>query len=193
MKRYIQKFGSDPKDSQDFSRVVHENHVHRIKALLEATQGAVVAGGMVDPEARYIAPTIVQGASLAEPLMRDEIFGPVLPVIAVGSIEEAIEKVNMVCSQPLALYVYAEDKVVQEKILMSTRSGGVGINTSLEQITNIHLLLVVLGQVGKEHTMEKLVLMNSHIKDLSCTKTPPLSSNQLCHLPPTKIPCMILA
>jgi len=149
MKRYIQKFGSDPKDSQDFSRVVHENHVHRIKALLEATQGAVVAGGMVDPEARYIAPTIVQGASLAEPLMRDEIFGPVLPVIAVGSIEEAIEKVNMVCSQPLALYVYAEDKVVQEKILMSTRSGGVGINTSLEQITNIHLPFGGVGTSGQ--------------------------------------------
>jgi len=129
-------YGADPKASPDYGRVINASHVHRISGLLEKTQGEVVVGGMsqVDPQAHYIPPTIVRGCKMGEPLLTEEIFGPVLPVIAVDDMEDAVRKVKEVCDRPLALYVYAEDGKASEQVLNNTISGGGCVNSSLEHI-----------------------------------------------------------
>merc|ERR1712048_1510177 len=84
-KKITDAFGEDPKASPHFGRIINSNHVRRIERLLSQTQGDVVSGGIaaVDPESHYIPPTLVRNAKLGEPLLSEEIFGPVLPVMAV--------------------------------------------------------------------------------------------------------------
>lgn len=153
MKEHLEKYfgkGGAVKDSPYYGRIINGNHVHRIAGLLKETQGEVVAGGMefIDPDSSYFPPTLVRGAKLGEPLLSEEIFGPVLPVVAVDSMDEAIAKVNGICDRPLALYVYAEDKNVQEKILGGTLSGGVCINSCMEHLMNANLPFGGVGGSG---------------------------------------------
>jgi len=151
MKQHVEKlFGKDPKQSPHFGRIINSRHVERIGDLLSKTKGEVVLGGLdeVDPAANYVPPTIVRHAQLGEPLLTEEIFGPVLPVITAENLEDAVKKVNSICDQPLALYVYAEDKQAIEYVLGATSSGGVAINTSLEHLMNTNLPFGGVGSSG---------------------------------------------
>jgi len=151
MKAQIESaFGTDVQASPHFGRIVNGNHVKRIAGLIEATQGQVVAGGVEDADAssRYLAPTMIRGAKMGEPLLTEEIFGPALPIVAVDSMEEAVAKCNSICDRPLALYVYSEDQKVTDMILGSTLSGGVSINTSLEHMTNMNMPFGGVGASG---------------------------------------------
>lgn len=143
-------YGKDPKKSPDFGRVINSNHVNRISGLLKGTQGKVVTGGLdyVDASQNYFPPTIVQGAKLGEPLLTEEIFGPVLPVVAVDNLDKAIDAVNSICDRPLALYVYSEDKNATEKVLAETMSGGACINDSLNHLLNSNLPFGGVGGSG---------------------------------------------
>merc|ERR1712232_1106397 len=151
MKKKIRDaFGDDPKASPHFGRIIDDRHVMRINALLSETQGQVVAGGpdAVDPDGHYFPPTLVQDAKMGEPLLTEEIFGPVLPIIAVDNVDEAIEKVNAICDRPLALYVFSEDRTVTDKVLNGTLSGGVAVNTCFEQLLNANLPFGGVGASG---------------------------------------------
>jgi aldehyde dehydrogenase (NAD+) len=143
-------FGDNPKDSPHFGRIINSNHVRRINGLLSKTTGTVVAGGAdaVDPDAHYFPPTLVKDVKMGEPLLTEEIFGPVLPIITVNDMDDAVKTVNGICDRPLALYVYSEDKTATDKVLNGTLSGGVGVNTSLEQLTNPHLPFGGVGGSG---------------------------------------------
>lgn len=143
-------FGKDPKTSEKYARVINDRHVNRIANLLKETKGKVVFGGMetVDPQAHFFPPTLVRNAQLGEPLLTEEIFGPVLPVIATENIEEAVKKANSVCDRPLALYVFAEDQNVTNYVMKNTTSGGCSINTCLEQVTNPNLPFGGVGGSG---------------------------------------------
>lgn len=143
-------FGKDPKTAASYGRIINSSHVRRIGSLLDKTEGQVVAGGMetVDAEAKYIPPTIVRNAKMGEPLLTEEIFGPVLPIVKVDSMEEAIANVNKVCASPLALYVFSEDKKTQDYVLDNTVSGGACINTSMEHIMNSNLPFGGVGGSG---------------------------------------------
>jgi len=151
MKQHIENlFGKDVKQSPHFGRIINANHVRRIGGLLSETQGEVVVGGMdtIDADSKFIPPTIVKDAQLGEPLLTEEIFGPVLPVVTTTSIEDAVEKVNHICDQPLALYVFSEDKSATEYVLGNTTSGGACINTSLEHLLNHNLPFGGVGSSG---------------------------------------------
>jgi aldehyde dehydrogenase (NAD+) len=89
--------------------------------------GEVVTGGRTDPEARYIAPTILKNVRESDPVMQEEIFGPILPVIAVPDVDAAIAFVNR-HSKPLALYVFSRNRAAQDRILARTSAGGSTIN-----------------------------------------------------------------
>jgi aldehyde dehydrogenase (NAD+) len=106
--------------------------------------GEVVAGGNADENERYIAPTILRNVSPDAPVMADEIFGPILPVLAVRDIEQAISFVNQ-RPKPLALYLFSNDPLVQQTVLERTSSGGATVNHIL-----IHLMVPALpfGGVG---------------------------------------------
>jgi len=149
-KKISDAFGDDPKASPHFGRIIDSRHVARIRALLSETQGQIVAGGSdtVDLDGHYFPPTLVQGAKIGEPLLTEEIFGPVLPIVAVDNVDEAIEKVNAICDRPLALYVFSENPSVTDKVLNSTLSGGAAVNTCFEQILNANLPFGGVGASG---------------------------------------------
>jgi aldehyde dehydrogenase (NAD+) len=127
-------YGDDPRTSPDFGRIVSEDHWVRLESLLEGSRQAQVAlGGTGDRVDRYLAPTVLRQVSWDEPVMSEEIFGPILPVLAVESIDDAIAAVTS-RDKPLALYVFAEDQAIIDKVVAQTSSGGVGINVTLQQL-----------------------------------------------------------
>ncbi len=118
--------------SPHYCRIVNEHHFLRLNNLLtEAIEdGAKVSlGGKVDRSSRFIHPTILTQVSPSSRLMREEIFGPILPVLTFKSLDEAIAIVNAQ-PKPLALYIFSRLKKVQQRILRETSSGGACINDS---------------------------------------------------------------
>lgn len=136
-------YGDDPQKSEDYGRVVNARHHQRLMKLLEGQDVAI--GGQADESDRYIAPTVLKNVSPDAPVMADEIFGPILPVLKIKDIEEAIAFVNG-RDKPLALYVFSNRSNVQEDILSRTSSGGASINHAW-----MHLAVPDLpfGGVGK--------------------------------------------
>jgi aldehyde dehydrogenase (NAD+) len=118
-------YGDDPKRSADFGRIVNERHHRRLVKLLQS--GTVVVGGEHDERERYIAPTVLRDVPPDAPVMAEEIFGPILPVLRVTDSDEAISFVNA-RPKPLALYLFASDKELQARVINRTSSGGVTIN-----------------------------------------------------------------
>lgn len=148
----VKKFyGNTPEERQkhkDFGRIINAGHVSRISKLLESTKGEVLIGGDNDPSDRYFSPTILDSPSLDDKILREEIFGPVLPIVVVKDVNEAAEKVNQIAKNPLALYIFAEDQKVVDHFLNHTNSGGVAVNTTLEQLTNHELPFGGVGESG---------------------------------------------
>ncbi len=98
------------KTSPDYGRIVNERHYDRLAGLLDAGGfEAVVTGGVGNRDDRYLAPTVLAGVDPAAAVMQDEIFGPILPVIAVKDVDEAVTFVND-RPHPLALYVFTKDR-----------------------------------------------------------------------------------
>lgn len=126
-------YGRDPRASSDFGRIVNERHLTRLTSLLGSAGGSVAHGGDVDPADRYVAPTIVVDPDLDAPVMQQEIFGPILPVLAVDSVEEAIDFVNR-RPKPLALYVFTGSDATATRVVDRTSSGGVCVNHALVHI-----------------------------------------------------------
>ncbi len=134
--------GPDPRLTR--TRIVNDRHMDRLATLLAGSGGRVATGGGVDPAERWIEPTVVVDPDPASPLMGEEIFGPVLPVITVDSVEEAIGFVNAK-DRPLALYLFTGSKATEHKIVDATSSGGVCVNHTI-----MHFLVPELpfGGVG---------------------------------------------
>jgi aldehyde dehydrogenase (NAD+) len=126
-------YGDDPRRSADYARIVNERHFDRLSGLLSSTGATVAIGGATDRGDRYIAPTVLTGVPGDDPLMDDEIFGPLLPVIAVDDVAEAIGFVRD-RPKPLALYVFSRSKEAVQRVLDETSSGSVGVNCTVQQV-----------------------------------------------------------
>jgi aldehyde dehydrogenase (NAD+) len=144
-KAITQFYGSDPKASADYARIVNESHFHRLEKLLGS--GTISVGGQTDETTRYIAPTILTQVALDSPAMQEEIFGPVLPVIAVDSLDEAIQIVNR-GDTPLALYSFSENDSENDRLLAEIQSGGACVNGTLFHIVNPYLPFGGKGESG---------------------------------------------
>ncbi|MCU0524764.1 MAG: aldehyde dehydrogenase [Elainella sp. Prado103] len=138
-------YGDDPSQSPDYARIVSDKHWQRLSQYLQ--DGQVLIGGETDATSRYIAPTILDQVSLDAPVMQEEIFGPILPVIAYDRLEEAIRLVRSK-SKPLALYIFSRNKEVQTQILQQTSSGGVCINDTIMHIAPSALPFGGVGESG---------------------------------------------
>lgn len=125
----IKKFyGENPKASDSYGRIVSQRHFSRVKALIPPDK--VKVGGKMDEDSKFIEPTIVVDVKPTDPIMQEEIFGPVLPVLTVRDAEEAISIINKK-EKPLAMYIFSKNKKVVDRILSSTSSGGVTVNDTL--------------------------------------------------------------
>ncbi|NTU57399.1 MAG: aldehyde dehydrogenase family protein [Chlorobiaceae bacterium] len=123
-------YGPDPKSSPDYSRIVDGRNFLRLRELQH--QGTFIAGGGSDESDLYIAPTIVRGVEPESPLMQEEIFGPVLPVISFPSLSKALEIVRRQ-PDPIAVYLFSRDRRELIQLREQTRSGGICCNDLLFQ------------------------------------------------------------
>jgi acyl-CoA reductase-like NAD-dependent aldehyde dehydrogenase len=135
-------YGDDPKQSPDYGRVINRRNFDRLATFLD--NGSVAAGGESDPDELYIAPTVLVDVPVDSPIMQEEVFGPILPVLEIDSVEAVIDWVNE-RPAPLGLYVFSEDEDVVERILDETSSGDACVNDC-----SIHPLIPELpfGGVG---------------------------------------------
>lgn len=143
IKQCIQEFyGDDPSESPDYSRIISHRHFERLACLLD--KGEIIVGGKTKPEQKYIAPTVIDGVSWESPVMEEEIFGPILPVVEYTDIQDAIAQINA-RPKPLALYIFSKDKQKQQQVLEQTSSGGVCIN---DTVMHVGVSTLPFGGVG---------------------------------------------
>ena len=138
--------GQDPTLTR--TQIVNDRHLVRLESLLDEGGGRVAAGGSVDHDRRWIEPTLVVDPAPGSALMREEIFGPILPVVTVDSPAEAVEFINR-RDKPLALYLFTGSRTTEQEIIDSTSSGGVCVNHTV-----MHFLVPELpfGGVGASGT-----------------------------------------
>lgn len=139
-------YGKDPRQSPDLARIVNHRHFDRVARLL--TSGKVVMGGQHDRESRYIAPTILDEVTLQDPVMQEEIFGPVLPVLTWRVLDEAITTVRQL-EKPLALYLFTSSRATEERVLRELPFGGGCINDTLVHLGNPNLPFGGVGPSGQ--------------------------------------------
>ncbi|XP_060541615.1 aldehyde dehydrogenase family 3 member A2 isoform X1 [Pantherophis guttatus] len=126
IKKTVKEFyGENVKDSPDYERIVNKRHFKRLMGLLEGQK--VAYGGETDESACFIAPTILTDVNPEAQIMQEEIFGPILPIVTVKGVEEAIQFINQ-REKPLALYVFSDSNKVINKMIAETSSGGVTAN-----------------------------------------------------------------
>jgi aldehyde dehydrogenase (NAD+) len=143
LERVVRQFyGEDPLQSPDLARLIHERHFERVKRFI--AEGKVVCGGRSEVASLRIEPTILTDVSPDADVMREEIFGPVLPVLPYDELEDVLSALRE--DTPLALYIHTRNREVERRVLGQTRSGSVCINDHIMQI-NIHGL--PFGGVGE--------------------------------------------
>ena len=124
-------YGDNPQASPDFARIINRRQFDRLQKLLSEVE--IVLGGETDADDLYISPTLVKDPAVDSPLMEVEIFGPILPILEYDDLSSAIALINS-RSKPLALYIFSEDKNIQQQVLMNTSSGGVCINDTIMHV-----------------------------------------------------------
>ena len=157
-KRIAESFGDDPARlaaSPDFGRVVNARHHQRLRKLVDDAVGGgaiLLAGGEGEGSSNYLAPTLVGNIGRESLLLRDEIFGPVLPIVSYHTIEEALAFINA-REKPLVLYIFSRSASNVETILHQTSAGGTCINETLLHYFNANLPFGGAGNsgVGRAH------------------------------------------
>jgi len=140
-------YGDEPYDSKDFSRIINSRHTQRIEKLIKTGNHKIVTGGKVIVDERYVAPTILTNVNPSDPVMQEEIFGPVLPVLSVDSVQDAVKFINA-RPKPLALYIFSGSNATQQFIINNTSSGGVAINDAIMQVVCPDLPFGGVGESG---------------------------------------------
>jgi aldehyde dehydrogenase (NAD+) len=141
----IDFYGENPHTSDSYGRIVSPRHFDRLLQLM--TGGTPIIGGESAAADKYIAPTVLGNINLDAPIMQEEIFGPLLPIIPIKNTAEAISFITA-RDHPLALYVFAQDKDVVNTVLSHTTAGGVTVNGTLLHITSPHLPFGGIGESG---------------------------------------------
>jgi aldehyde dehydrogenase (NAD+) len=146
IKVYLRKFyGEDPQKSPDYGRIINKRQFDRLAALLD--KGDKVVGGQTDPDDLYIAPTLLQDVSWNDPVMQDEIFGPILPVLVFEDLAEVVSTINS-RQRPLALYFFSNQRNNYQRIIEEVSFGGGCINDTLAHLINPHLPFGGTGSSG---------------------------------------------
>jgi len=186
VKNYIHTFyGEEIKSSNDYPRIVNEKHFNRLLALIDKSKIAV--GGDHSIEEKFITPTILKNVSWEDEVMKDEIFGPILPVIPYEDSQKAINGI-LGYSKPLAFYLFAEDSQFQDEITSKISFGGGCINDTVVHLANPSLPFGGVGSsgIGSYHgkksfdtfTHYKSILKQGSLVDIPF-RYPPYNENKL--------------
>lgn len=175
----IEFFGEKPCQSPEYPKIINEKHFNRLKGLL--SDGRILVGGDVNEATHQIAPTIVDQITWESPVMQEEIFGPILPVLTFDDIDEVIAAVNS-RPKPLALYLFTNDKSVEKRIVKSISFGGGCINDTIVHLATSFMPFGGVGEsgMGRYHgkwsfdtfTHEKSILKKSCRLDIKLRYPP---------------------
>lgn len=180
VRKYVKEFyGENPIKSQDYSNIINIKHFNRLKSYIK--DGDLIFGGDFDEENKKISPTLIENIKKDSSLMNDEIFGPILPIIEYENLDLAIDFINSK-PKPLALYLFTNDKSVEEKVLSEVSFGGGCINDVILHLATSYMGFGGVGDSGmgcyhgKESfdtfTHKKSILKKSNIFDISLRYPP---------------------
>ncbi|WP_419727171.1 aldehyde dehydrogenase [Terrisporobacter petrolearius] len=143
----VEFYGNDIINNKEFGRIINEKHMNRLNNILENDKDKIVVGGDVDFEQRYISPTIIRDVTLEDSVMKDEIFGPILPVIKYKDLEDIKYYISK-HKNPLALYVFSENDDFSEDIIRRFTFGGGCVNDTISHVASAHLPFGGVGTSG---------------------------------------------
>ena len=166
-------YTNDPLSCNHWPRIINERHFERILRLIE--NETIIFGGRSDKSKLQIEPTLLANVSWESPVMQEEIFGPVLPILTYSDLDEAIRRIKEK-PKPLAFYLFTQNKNVQKKVLQSVSFGGGSINDTIYHIATPHLPFGGVGDsgIGQYHgkasfdtfTHYKSILKQTNLFDL---------------------------
>ena len=139
------QFGSDPLNDRDYGTIISQKHFERVAGLIDRDK--TVFGGNRDSASRKIEPTVMDRVTWDDPVMQEEIFGPVLPILTFDSMEDVIRTVNS-RETPLALYLFAQDKTVIRSVTERCSYGGGCINDCVIHLATSHMGFGGVGESG---------------------------------------------
>ncbi|MDC0006650.1 aldehyde dehydrogenase family protein [Winogradskyella sp.] len=151
----INFYRAHPSTSKSYGRIVNNKHLERLSAHINNAKdlkATFEVGGEVNADDKYIAPTIISDLNENATVLKEEIFGPILPILTYDALDECIAYVNAK-ERPLALYVFSKHKGNTKKIIANTRAGGTCINNTIIHYANHHLPFggVNTSGIGKSH------------------------------------------
>ena len=168
------RFGENAQKSKYFSRIINSSHFDRLAAMIDENRSLVLAGGDLDRDDHYIAPTLIGPCEPSHSAMQEEIFGPILPILTYRQLEDAVAVIDQ-HPNPLALYLFSNRTEEQELIMRRLAFGGACINDTIMHIANLRLPFGGVRQsgVGRYHgkfsfdafTMEKPIYKASTLFD----------------------------
>ncbi len=138
-------YGEDPSKSRDYARIINDRHFARVCALMKG--GNIIHGGGTDPVERYIAPTVIDNVSLEDAIMKEEIFGPLMPVLAYDDIAQPLSIINSM-PRPLALYLFTKSRKIEKHVLERAHFGGGCINDTVSHVGSTTLPFGGIGDSG---------------------------------------------
>ncbi len=155
-------FGEDPAKSPAYGRIINERHFDRLAGLLDS--GRAVFGGQTDRDDKFIAPTVLADVEPDAPVMQQEIFGPILPIIDVPDVDAAIAFINE-RDKPLALYAFTESDETKSRLQTETSSGGLVFGAAIVHLAAPDLPFGGVGESGMGRYHGRYSIDNfSHVK-----------------------------
>jgi len=143
---YIENFfGKNPAENKEYPHIISKPNIERLSVLIKDSE--IYYGGNYDSETKYFQPTILNNVSFDDPVMQQEIFGPIIPVIEYENLDEVIKTVNS-RPKPLALYIFSGNKKTQKYILNRVPAGGATVNDTLMHIVNNKIPFGGVGNSG---------------------------------------------
>ena len=165
----VRMYGEHPLESPDYGKIINEKHFRRLLGLLDSDK--LVLGGERDPAALRIPPTILDNVTGEDPVMQEEIFGPILPVLPVDSLEEAIAFVRE-RPRPLALYLFTSSREAERRVFSQLSFGGGCVNDTILHLASSHLPFGGVGDSGMGAYHGKYSFLTfSHEKGILKTST----------------------
>lgn len=144
-KQIRKQFGKSPLDNKNYGKIINEKHFSRILNLIDSSK--VVTGGNIRQETLQIEPTVMDHVSFEDAVMQEEIFGPVMPLLTFTSMDEVIHKVNSM-AHPLALYIFAQDKAIINKVTSECGFGGGCVNDVIIHLATSEMPFGGFGESG---------------------------------------------
>lgn len=168
-KQIALQFGPRPLENKNYGKIINEKHFKRLKSLMDTEK--IIHGGQADEHTLRIEPTVLDNVSFSDNVMKEEIFGPLLPVLTYSSIDEAIHKLNNM-PHPLALYIFTSDKRIARTITSRCGFGGGCINDTVIHLATSELGFGGFGEsgMGSYHGKEGFFTF-SHNKSILDKKT----------------------